>query len=163
MRPLHFSPAPAMARSLRRRAKSWRPLGLGGAVGCRYQQTLNGSFSAVSKPIFASKYEILVLDEIYQICIPLHLPHLNNLAKFCHELLRFFHILQENSQNICNLRSDFCWNVTNFLSAWLSEFHKLSNTCWQFCCQMPETWSKSRKQLSRVRLEFDLSNSVRWS
>ena len=26
-----------------------------GMVGYRYQQTLNGSFSAVSKPIFASK------------------------------------------------------------------------------------------------------------
>ena len=27
----------------------------GGVVGCRYQQTLNSSFSAVSKPIFATK------------------------------------------------------------------------------------------------------------
>ena len=47
---------------------------LGGLIS-RYRQTLEGSFSAASKPIFAIKYSthFSTLFEIYKIYIPLHL------------------------------------------------------------------------------------------
>ena len=44
-------------------------------------QTLEGSFSAVSKPNFASKYAFFSIFKLYKICTLLHHFNLNILAK----------------------------------------------------------------------------------
>ena len=60
--------------------------------------TLEGSFSAVSKPIFAVNARFAALIEIYNICALLHRSKVNNFANNC---------------NISRTFDTFCSIVTN--------------------------------------------------
>ena len=62
-----------------------RPAGMVSKIGncffAKFCNFLAGSFSAVSKPIFASKHAFCSIFKIYKICALLHRSKLNNLAK----------------------------------------------------------------------------------
>ena len=86
--------------------------------------TLEGSFSAVSKLIFASKYAFFSIKffEIYMIHTPLHRSKFKNLANF-HQFfpnfsdfffLQKYCIFRSKSSFFAPISMDFSRNFTNF-------------------------------------------------
>ena len=97
-----------------------------------------GGRPAVSKPIFASKYEIVnarlkALDEIYNIYTLLHRSACNNSAKFlqafshfCSIILKILFIFRNSGPKFTNF-DDFLRNISNIYGKYQHILYACSN------------------------------------
>ena len=103
------------------------------------------------------------LDKIYQIYIPLHLSDLQNSTHFRHESVYFFHYFNCKRLTLSSIyKKIFCFSIFVAILA-ETKFWRNFTDFFSDCPEnadkilMPKIGGKSRKNWTRVRVEFQLS------